>query len=187
MRYVEYKHVFYRPLHPRPTLILGTICPGDRVNFMPASWNTPVAEDPPTIAVAVDKSSFTFECLEFHPEATINMASSDQYQIAYDLGSVSGRSVDKISRFNIRTVPSIKIKPPGLEGSIAIYETRVYSKIDVGEVRLYVFEVLLVRVLEGYVSEYGPELEKKNILLHGVGRVFYAVEPRRIVARKTLA
>ncbi|MEM4750354.1 MAG: flavin reductase family protein, partial [Sulfolobales archaeon] len=78
----------------------------------------------------------------------------------------------------------LKIKPPGLEGSLAIYECKVRERIDVGEVRLYVFEVLLVRALENAVTEYGPDLEKKNLLLHGVGRVFYKVDPRRIMARK---
>jgi flavin reductase (DIM6/NTAB) family NADH-FMN oxidoreductase RutF len=171
-------------MHPRPTVIIGSICPGGRINFMPASWNTPVSEEPPTIAVAIDRNTFTYECLEYHPEATINIATSDQHQIAYDLGSVSGRDVDKISRFNLRIIPSLKIKPPGLEGSLAIYACKVRERRDVGEVRLYVFEVLLVRALENAVTEYGPDLEKKNLLLHGVGRVFYKVDPRRIMARK---
>ena len=184
-RYVEYKHTFYRPLHPRPTVFVGTLCPGNRINFMPASWNTPVSEEPPTIAVAVDKNAFTYTCLEHHPEATINVASSDQYQLAYDLGTVSGKEVDKLSRFKIETAPSELIKPPGLAGSIAIYETRVVSKLDVGEVRIYVFEVLKVKVLEDYVTEYGPDLRKTNLLLHGVGRAFYKVDPRALFAKKS--
>ncbi len=183
-RYVEYKHTFYRPMHPRPTVIIGTICPGERINFMPASWNMPVSEDPPTIAVAIDRNTYTYTCLEYNSEATINMASADQYQLAYDLGSVSGREVDKISRFKIEVVSSEVIKPPGLAGSLAIYETRVMSKLDVGEVRVYVFEVLKIRVLEGYVTEYGPDLRKTNILLHGIGRVFYKVDPKAIYAKK---
>lgn len=183
-RYIEYRHVFYRPLHPRPTVVLGTLCPNNRANFMPASWNMPVSEEPPTVAVAVDRSSYTHTCLEHVPEATINVATSEQYQLVYDLGSVSGRDVDKVSRYGLRIVPSIKIRPPGLEGSLAIYEGRVLSGLDVGETRIYVFEILLVRVLEGLVGEYGPDLEKTNILLHGVGRVFYRVDPRRILARR---
>mgnify|MGYP001772744273 CR=1 FL=1 len=184
-RYVVYEHVFYRPLHPRPTVAIGTICPGGKINFMPASWNMPVSEEPPTIAVAIDRNSYTFTCLEHYPEATINVMPLDQYQLAYDLGSFSGRDVDKVSRFGLQLIPSELIKPPGLAGSIAIYETRVMSRLDVGEVRIYVFEVLRTKVLEGLVGEYGPDLSKTNLLLHGAGRAFYKVDPRPIFARKT--
>ncbi|MCC6030489.1 MAG: flavin reductase family protein [Desulfurococcales archaeon] len=184
MSYVEYRHVFYRPLHPRPTIVIGSLCPGEKINFMPASWNMPVSEEPPTIAVSVYRETFTYKCLEYHPEATINVATIDQYQLIYDIGSVSGEDVDKISKYNIKTVPSKLIKPPGLEGSLAIYETKIINKLDIGETRIYVFEVLLVKVLEGFVDEYGPLLDKTNILLHGVGRVFYKVDPKKIFAKK---
>ncbi|MEM1610118.1 MAG: flavin reductase family protein [Sulfolobales archaeon] len=182
--YIEYRGKFYRPLHPRPTVVLGVICRDGRVNLMPASWNTPVSEEPPTVAVAVDRTTYTYECLEYHGEATINVPSDAQLQLVYDLGSVSGRSVDKVRKFSVELVPSIKIKPPGLQGSIAILEGRVYAKYDVGEVKLYIFEVLLTRILEGLVDEWGIIFDKTNILLHGAGRVFHRVNPIKLFAKK---
>ncbi len=182
--YVEYKGKFYRPLHPRPTVVLGVVCRDGRVNLMPASWNTPVSEEPPTLAIAVDRTTYTYECLEYHGEATINVPSDAQLQLVYDIGSVSGRSVDKVKKFSVELVPSIKIKPPGLQGSIAILEGRVYAKYDVGEVRLYIFEVLLTRILEGLVDEWGILFDKTNILLHGAGRVFHRVNPIKLFAKK---
>ncbi len=182
--YVEYRGKFYRPLHPRPTVVLGTLCRDGRVNLMPASWNTPVGEEPPTVAVVVDRTTYTYECLEHHGEATINVVSDSQLQLTYDLGSVSGRSVDKVKRFSVELVPSTKIKPPGLNGSIAILEGRVMARYQVGEVALYIFEILLVRVLEGVVDEWGIDLGKANLLLHGAGRVFHRVDPVKLFARK---
>lgn len=182
--YVEYKGVFYRPLHPRPTVVVITQCPGGRLNAMPASWNTPVSEEPPTIAIAVDKSAYTFQCLEHSGEATINVVPIDMADLAYALGSVSGRDVDKASAFGLKLVPSDVVKAPGLDGSIAIYEAKVMAKLDVGEVRLYVFEALKVKVREGLVDEWGPVLEKTNLLLHGAGRAFYKVDPRKIWAKR---
>ncbi|GAY26049.1 flavin reductase [Desulfurococcaceae archaeon AG1] len=182
--YIEYKGKFYRPLHPRPTVVLGTLCKNGRVNLMPASWNTPVSEEPPTVAIAVDKTTYTYECLEYHGEATINVASDTQIQLVYDLGSVSGRSVDKVEKFSVELVPSVKIKPPGLQGSLAILEGRVMSRYPVGEVMLYIFEILLVRVLEGIADEWGLDLSKANLLLHSAGRVFYRVAPTKLFARK---
>jgi flavin reductase (DIM6/NTAB) family NADH-FMN oxidoreductase RutF len=184
--YIEYKGKFYRPLHPRPTVVLGVICSDNRFNFMPASWNTPVSEEPPTVAVAVDRSTYTYECLEYHGEATINVPSDAQLQLVYDIGSISGRVVDKISRFSIEIIPSVRIKPPGLQGSIAILEGRVMARYPVGEVNLYIFEIIYSRVLEGLVDEWGIVFDKTNMLLHSAGKVFYRVSPSKIFARKRL-
>jgi len=185
--YVEYRGKFYRPLHPRPTVVVISRCPDGKINAMPASWNTPVSEEPPTIAVAVDRSTYTFQCLEHSGEATINVASADAADLAYALGSVSGRDVDKTSAFGPRLLPSDVVGAPGLDGSIAIYEAKVAAKLDVGEVRLYVFNVIKAKAAQGLVDEWGPILEKTSPLLHGAGRAFYRVDPRKILARKLTA
>jgi len=182
--YEDYGGKFYRLLHPRLTVIVASACPNGRVNLMPASWNTPISEDPPTIGVAVDGGSFTHECLEFSGEATINVPSSDMLNVVYSLGSVSGRDVDKVTAFGVRLVESARIKTPGIDGSLAIYEGRVVNKLEVGEVTFYVFEVLKTRVRRGVADEFGYDFSRVNVLLHGAGRVFHTVNPRKLWARK---
>ncbi|ADN50889.1 flavin reductase family protein [Vulcanisaeta distributa] len=184
--FIEYKGVFYRLLHPRPTILLITLCPGDRVNAMPASWNLPISEEPPTIGVAVYREAFTYQCLNHHPEATINIPSIDQVDLIYQLGSVSGKDVDKIREFQIQLVPSDVIKVPTWRDAIAVYETRVMNRLDVGESTLFVFEVLKVKVKPGIADEWSIDFSKTNIPLHGAGRVFYRVDPRKVFARKSL-
>jgi len=166
---------FYYTLHPRPTVVLVTLCPGGRVNAMPASWNTPVSEDPPTVAVAVERESYTHECLEHHPEATINVPPDTLVDTVYALGSVSGRDVDKVERFKLRLEPSSRVKPPRWSEAIASLEARVHSKLEVGEVTLYVFEVLEALVDTSYYTRWGWDFRRVNILLHGAGRTFYRV------------
>ena len=166
---------FYHTLHPRPTIVVITVCPNGRVNAMPASWNTPVSEEPPTVAVAIDRESYTHECLEYHGEATINVPPSDLVDLVYALGTVSGRSIDKIEKYKLKLEPSSRVKPPRWSDAIAVLETRVKERVDVGEVRLYVFEVMGAHVKEGLYTRWGWDFRKTNILLHGAGRSFYLV------------
>jgi flavin reductase (DIM6/NTAB) family NADH-FMN oxidoreductase RutF len=166
---------FYYTLHPKPTVVLITLCPNGRFNAMPASWNMPVSEEPPTVAVAVFRETYTFECLEHHPEATINVPHSGLADVVYALGSTSGRNVDKIMKFNLKLESSEKVKPPRWSDAVASLEGRVHAKLDVGEVRLYVFEILAVHVKRDLYTRWGWDFTKTNILLHGAGRTFYHV------------
>ena len=181
---MEYRGKFYRLLHPRPTIVVATLCPNGRVNLMPASWNTPVSEEPPTIAVAIYRETYTYECLRHHGEATINVPSHDDIDLVYRLGTVSGRDVDKVRQFNVELVPSEVVKVPGMARALAIYESRAVASYDVGECALYIFEVLKVKVREGVADEWGLDFSKANIPLHGAGRVFHTVNPRKMFARK---
>ena len=166
---------FYRTLHPSLTVVLITKCPNGRLNAMPASWNMPVAEEPPSVAVSVYRGNYTFQCLEHHPEATINVPHSGLADVVYWLGSVSGKDVDKVSRFGLRLEPSERVSVPRWSDAVASLEARVSSKMDVGESRVYAFEVLAVYVKEGLYTRWGYDFSKVNLLLHGAGRTFYLV------------
>ena len=105
---------------------------------MPASWNIPVSEDPPTIAVTVDKESYTHKCLQYHPEATINVPPAELVDKVYALGTVSGEDVDKISEYDLKLKASDTVKPPTWAEAIGVIEAKVIKTLDVGEVVLYI-------------------------------------------------
>jgi Flavin reductase like domain. len=81
-------------------------------------------------------------------------------------------------------VPSDVVKVPTWKDAIAVYETRVMNRLDVGESTLFVFEVLKVKVRPGIADEWGFDFGKVNIPLHGAGRVFHRVEARKLFARR---
>jgi flavin reductase (DIM6/NTAB) family NADH-FMN oxidoreductase RutF len=181
---VMYQGKFYRLLHPRPTVVVVTRCPNGGLNLMPASWNTPVSEDPPTVAVAVDRGSYTHECLQHHRYATLNVPPIDAADLVYRLGSVSGREVDKVAQFGVRLAPSQKVDVPRMADALAAYEVEVYKEVEVGEVTLYIFRVLDTWVASGVADQWGFDFKKVNIPLHGAGRAFYKVDPRPVFAKK---
>ncbi len=174
---------FYYVLHPSPTVVIISKCPDGKINAMPASWNMPVSEEPPTVAVAIDRESYTYKCLEANPSATVNIPDVTKSTTTYLLGTVSGRTTDKVREFNLRLEPSEIVDVPRWTDAIAVIEGEVWKKLDVGEVRLYIFRVLGTYVKEGVFGRYGWDLTKVSPLLHGVGRVFYAVG-KKVVARR---
>jgi len=184
MTFVKYSGKFYRLIHPRPTIILATLCPNNKVNLMPASWNMPISEEPETIGVAVFKETYTYECLNYYDEVTINVPGPELLDLTYALGSVSGRDVDKVEKFKVRLIESERVKVPGMSDAIAIYEAKTINKVDVGECGLFVFQVLVTKVKEGLADQYGLILDKTNLLLHNAGRVFHTANPRKLFAKK---
>ncbi|MEM1607741.1 MAG: flavin reductase family protein [Ignisphaera sp.] len=182
MDFAKPKH-FYYLWHPRPVVVILSVCEGGRYNAMPASWITPVSEEPPTIAVAIDRESYTFTCIEYSKEATFNIPSAQHVDVVYKLGSVSGRSVDKIKMFGLSLAKANRVGAPIWQDAIGWLEGRVTSFVDVGEVRLYVFEVLDYYAKADAISEWGWQLQKANPIHHGAGRWFYLVG-RHIAASK---
>jgi len=142
---------------------------------MTVSWIMPVSEEPPTISMAIDREAYTIECLERHSELTINIPSIDQAEIVYRLGTVSGRSIDKIKEFGLRINKAKRVAVPIWADAIGWLECRIVRALDVGEVRLYIAEVLEWYAKAEAASEWGWTLTKVSPLLHGIGKSFYSV------------
>ncbi|RSN67157.1 flavin reductase family protein [Candidatus Korarchaeum cryptofilum] len=82
---------FYLLLHPRPAYVIGSGRWGERVNFMAASWVSPVGEEPPSLIVALGKESLTLELIEIYGEFTVNVIPISLVEELYYVGSRSGR------------------------------------------------------------------------------------------------
>ncbi len=173
---------FYYLLHPRPVIIVTTKCPDGKINATPIAWSTPVAEDEPTIAIVLDRSSYTFQCIEYCKEVVINIPSQDMVDIVYRLGTVSGRDIDKVKEFNLRLEPSNKVGVPRLSDAIGWIEAKVRQYIDVAEVRLYILDVVDYYGKQDLVTGIGWNLDKASPLQHVIGRAF-CIPGRRIYAK----
>ncbi len=169
---------FYYLLFPRPAVLIVTCSREGRVNVMTASWVTPIAEDEPTVGVAIDRGHFTRKLLDEVPEFTINIPSVNLLDKVWKAGTVSGREVDKSKILGLTFRPAKKVKPPIIEECIGAIEAQVYKIIPVGEVDFVIGRVVAAYVREEYLykGEY-IDFKKAKVLLHAGGRAFMYPAP----------
>lgn len=165
---------FYLLLHPRPAYVIGSGKWGERINFMAASWVSPVGEEPPSLMISVDKESLTSELIEAHGEFTVNVIPASLLDKLYYVGSRSGREVDKSSVFG--AVKGERVKAPVVSEAMGVIECRLMKKLDMGDVNLFIGEVLSARARSDTFSERtGWNFREVNIPLHGWGRNFFTI------------
>ena len=104
--------------------VLVTTAHGGRRNVMAAAWSMPVEFTPPRIAVVVDKSTFTRDLLLGAERFALNLPCRAQADLAYTVGSESGRDDDKFERHGIATFDGPALGLPLIDGCVAWLECR---------------------------------------------------------------
>ncbi len=174
---------FYYLLHPRPAYVIGSGKFGERINFMAASWVSPISEEPERVLVAIDKESYTYQLIKETGEFTVNVLPSRLINTIYCTGSASGRELDKVSRCGLTPERGRKVSAPVLKEAVGFLECKVHTWVDSGDTELAIGDVLNWEADSSLFGRYGWDLAKVDIPLHVWGRVF-ATTGRIVVARK---
>jgi len=106
-----------------PTVLVSTRH-GTRRNVMAAAWSMPVEFTPPRIAVVVDKSTFTRDLVLASGVLALNLPCRAQADLAYTVGSTSGRDGDKFDRYRIASFGGPVLGLPLVAGCVAWLECR---------------------------------------------------------------
>jgi flavin reductase (DIM6/NTAB) family NADH-FMN oxidoreductase RutF len=165
---------FYLLLHPRPAYVIGSGRWGERVNFMAASWVSPVGEEPPSLIVALGKESLTLELIEIYGEFTVNVIPISLVEELYYVGSRSGRDEDKSRVFKAER--GEKVSAPIVKDPLGVLECKLMNEVELGDVKLVIGEVLSAKADERFFNERtGWNFKKISIPLHNWGRGFFKV------------
>ncbi|MDR5856599.1 flavin reductase family protein [Caballeronia sp. LZ062] len=117
-----------RLINHGPT-VLVTSAHGERRNVMAAAWSMPVEFTPPRIAVVIDKNTFTRELIAASGNFGICVPGANLIDLAYAVGSTSGRHIDKFDAYRIQTVKGPVLGVPLIEeGCSAWLECRLISE-----------------------------------------------------------
>jgi flavin reductase (DIM6/NTAB) family NADH-FMN oxidoreductase RutF len=116
-----------RLINHGPTVLVSS-AHGGRRNVMAAAWSMPVEFTPPRVAVVIDKSTFTRELVLASGGFALNLPCRALADLAYTVGSVSGRdadSADKFTRYGIEAFDSPLLGLPLLAGCVGWLECRL--------------------------------------------------------------
>jgi len=114
----------YRLLNHGPTVMVSS-AHGGKANVMSAAWSMPLDFDPPKVAVVIDRNTLTRQLVEGSGEFVLNVPSTALAALTVEVGSESGRDLDKFAVHGIATLAPEKVGAPLIDGCLAWLECRV--------------------------------------------------------------
>ncbi len=155
----------YHLLHPKPAALIISMDLSGKVNGMIAAWTTPLSHSPPLVGVSISPRRYTYRLIKESQEFTLNILDVNYVKQVHFLGTISGRSRDKLKESGLTLSESKKVKPSHVEEALGVLECRVEKEVEAGDHMLFI-----ARILEAYAkSEVFDEIykpEKAKILLH---------------------
>ena len=122
----------YRLMNHGPTVLVSSRH-GDAINVMAAAWSMPLDFDPPKVAVVLDKSTLTRRMVEASGEFALMVPSRALAQLTLQVGSTTGREVDKFAAFGAGYWTGAQVGAPLLDGCLAWLECRLLPEPHIQE------------------------------------------------------
>ncbi|NLB73378.1 MAG: High molecular weight rubredoxin [Firmicutes bacterium] len=120
---------------------------GHRINGQIANTVFQISNDPPTIAISINKKNLTHEFIKKSALFTVSVLSQEApLSLIGQFGFKSGRDVDKFTGVNYRTTP--EGLPYLVDDILAFIEARVIQNVDAGTHSIFVGEITQADVLK---------------------------------------
>ena len=122
-------------------------------NLIPLAWFSPVSFDPPLVCILVAPKRFSHDMIVRSGCFTLNFIPYDQAELVRNLGSTSGRDLDKFEAFDIPKQEAERIDAPIMGNAYAALECRLVDRRTHGDHSLFVGEILRTHYLEDAFDE----------------------------------
>ena len=130
-------------------------------NLMPAAWHTPISSKPPLYGVLVSPKRYTFELLKKERGFTVNFLMHDQAPNIAELGSTSGRDINKLEKFNIAAGRAQEVNGMIMQSSYAAYECEKTDMHEYGDHFLVIGRIVVTHIADELLREEQTVDEKK--------------------------
>ena len=184
MKPVDLAHAS-RLINHGPT-VLVTSAHGGRRNLMAAAWSMPVEFTPPRVAVVIDKSTFTRELVAASGAFALCIPGRALADLCFTVGSVSGREVDKFTRYAVASDSGPELGLPLVKGCVAWMECRLIPEPHAQEAYDTCFAEVVSAAADPRVFDGGKwSFRDDNTdlhTLHHLGRGHFAWPARSVQA-----
>jgi flavin reductase (DIM6/NTAB) family NADH-FMN oxidoreductase RutF len=133
-------------VYPAPVFIVGTYDSAGRPNVMAVAWGGICCSDPPCVAIAVRKATYTYGNLIERKAFTVSVPSLDYVAAADFFGIASGRDVDKFAAAGLTSVRSDLVDAPYVEEFPLVLECKVVQVAELGLHTQFVGQIVDVKV-----------------------------------------
>ncbi len=117
-------------------------------NIITISFCMPVSKEPPMLACAIGKDTYSCDFIERTQEFVVNVPLKGLKKQIYYCGFHSGRDVNKFQKTSLTAQPARSVNAPIIEECVAYMECLVEHAIDTGDKRVFVG-----RVIEAYACD----------------------------------
>jgi len=160
--------------YPMPVFVIGTYDHAGKPNAMVAAWGGICSSDPPSIAVSVRPTRYTYRNLMEKREFTISIPSEDYLRETDYFGIASGEDNDKFAATGLTPVRSTLVDAPFVREFPVVLECRVINRVDIRAHVQFIGEILDVKVDESVIGPDGkPDLSKIRPLGFDMARSEY--------------
>ena len=111
-------------------------------NPITLGWTMIVSSKPPMMAIAVAKTHYSVEAIEFSQCFTLVYPSVAMAKAALFYGSKSGRKVDKFQEFPSELAAAVEIDSVLMTDAVANFECQLESQMIAGDHVIYVANVV---------------------------------------------
>ena len=175
----------YKLVNHGPTTLVSAAHAG-RKNVMAAAWVMALDFDPPKLAAVLAEDTWTRELAVASGELVISLPTVQQAALTYQLGSVSGRDVDKFAEYGVAWSPASHVSAPLVDGCAGWLECKIIEEQHMASAYdLFVCQVVAAwadpEVWNG--AEWRFENPDKRTIHHCAGGVFFATGERMAVPR----
>jgi flavin reductase (DIM6/NTAB) family NADH-FMN oxidoreductase RutF len=162
-------------IEPGPVVLVSTAHKG-RPNVMTMTWHM-VVDFTPQFACIIGPWDFSFNALMATRECVIAIPTVEMAAKVVDIGSCSGRDVDKFKKFRLTALPAEHVQAPLIGECLANIECRVTDTRLVNKHGLF--------VLEGIKAWVDPKHKEKRTF-HANGDGTFTVDGRKINLKKRM-
>jgi len=117
-------------------------------NIIAVSFCMPVSKEPPMLACAITKTTYSSEVISAFGEFVVNVPPAALRRQIYFCGTHSGRSLDKFREAGLTPRPARKVRAPIVGECLAFMECSSAYRVSAGD--KYVF---MGQVVESYAEE----------------------------------